>query len=108
MKLRERKQKHTFGFYCFVPQNLQNFTNLRSQLVTLTGPSSLCNSSCHSLGPDAFWEEREVELLSGTESQTLRWDYSPINFTDGIGKSNGLEKMSQRKDLSGASGLEMD
>lgn len=108
MKLRERKQKHTFDFYCFVPQNLQNFTILRSQLVTLKGPSSSCYSSWHSLGSDDSWEEGEVELLSGTESQTPRWDYSPISFTDGIGKSNELEKMSQRKDLPGALGLEMD
>lgn len=77
-------------------------------MVTLKGPSSSCYSSWRSLGSDDSWEEGEVELLSGTESQTPRWDYSPISFIDGIGKSNELEKMSQRKDLPGALGLEMD
>lgn len=58
MKLGERKRKHTLGFYCFVPQNLQNFTSLRSHLVTLSGPSSSCHpANTHSCPPSpwAWW-----------------------------------------------------
>lgn len=80
VKLGERKRKHTLGFHCFVPQNLQNFTSLRSHLVTLSGPSSWCHpANSHSCPPSpwAWW------LLGGWGSR-IACQAQKVRHRDGI------------------------